>query len=324
MCQEALPEIIEGFFVYLENIQGKSPNTVKEYFYDLRTFFRFLKVKRGIADVEDMGSIKINDIDLQFIKSINLNDLYAYMSFLSNQKHNNARTRARKVASIKTFFKYLTNKAKLLNVNPAAELESPKIGSRNPVYLSLDESRELLDAVSGPFKERDYAILTLFLNCGLRLSELVGINISNIKDDTLKVIGKGNKERTVYLNDACLEAIEAYLKVRPHDGIKDKDALFLSKLKKRISPKTVQFIVKKYISNAGLDSKKYSAHKLRHTAATLIYKYGDIDIRTLQQVLGHENISTTQIYTHVDNEMVRHAINSNPLAKNNDIEKNDD
>ncbi|MDK2992660.1 MAG: hypothetical protein PWP48_1893 [Clostridiales bacterium] len=316
------PDIINDFLIYLENVQGKSPNTAKEYFYDLRTFFRFLKIRRGMVDErEDIRSIDIRDIDLSIVKSVQLSDLYAYISFLSNQKHNNARSRARKVASIRTFFKYLTNKAKLLSVNPAIELESPKVGSRNPVYLSLEESRELLASVDGPFKERDYAILTLFLNCGLRLSELVGINIGDIKEDTLRVIGKGNKERTVYLNEACLNAIEIYLKTRPHDGVKDREALFLSKLKKRISPKTVQYIVKKYISNAGLDSTKYSTHKLRHTAATLMYKYGDIDIRTLQQLLGHENISTTQIYTHVDNDMVRHAVNSNPLSQETEHDK---
>ncbi|MBZ4664766.1 tyrosine recombinase XerC [Mahella sp.] len=316
MRTNGTPDIINDFLIYLENIQGKSPNTVKEYFYDLRTFFRFLKMRRDMVDEsEDIRSIDIRDIDLSIVKSVQLSDLYAYISFLSNQMHNNARSRARKVASIRTFFKYLTNKAKLLSVNPAVELESPKVGSRNPVYLSLEESRELLASVDGPFKERDYAILTLFLNCGLRLSELVGINIGDIREDTLRVIGKGNKERTVYLNEACLNAIENYLKTRPHDGVKDREALFLSKLKKRISPKTVQHIVKKYISNAGLDSTKYSTHKLRHTAATLMYKYGDIDIRTLQQLLGHENISTTQIYTHVDNDMVRHAVNSNPLSQ---------
>lgn len=315
MQMDGIPDVLKDFLIYLETVQGKSPNTVKEYFYDLRTFFRFLKTKRGIIEnVQDIASIDISDVDLSLIKSVQLNDLYAYISFLSNQKRNNARSRARKVASIRTFFKYLTTKAKLLPVNPAIELESPKVGSRNPIYLSLEESRELLASVNGPFKERDYAILTLFLNCGLRLSELVGINISDIKDDTLRVIGKGNKERIVYLNEACTDAINAYLKVRPHDDVKDRDALFLSKLKQRISPKTVQYLVKKYVVSAGLDETKYSTHKLRHTAATLMYKYGDIDIRTLQQLLGHENISTTQIYTHVDNDMVRRAVNSNPLS----------
>lgn len=307
--------IIKDFLNYMETIKGKSRNTTKEYYYDLRMFFRFMKVYRKLVNEgSEFENIDISDIDGEFIKSITLSDLYSYMSFLSRERDDNASTRARKVASIKSFFNYVTNKAKLIEYNPASELESPKILKRLPKYLNLDESKRLLESIDGKHRERDYAIVTLFLNCGLRLSELVGINLKNVKKDTLTVIGKGNKERTIYLNNACLAAIEAYMRVRPVEGVRDKNALFLSERKQRISNKTVQFIVKKYIKQSGLDPERYSTHKLRHTAATLMYKHGKVDIRSLQEILGHESVSTTEIYTHVDSTQLKNAVDSNPLA----------
>ena len=309
------PVIIRDFLNYMETIKGKSKNTIKEYYYDLRTFFRFMKIHRNLVpSTTEFANIKINDIDINLIKTISLSDLYEFMSFLSRERNNKSNSRARKVACIKSFFNYLSTKAKLLEYNPASELESPKNVKRLPKYLNIDESKKLLDVVDGKHRERDYAIITLFLNCGLRLSELVSININNIKNDTLTVIGKGNKERTIYLNKACIRAIEAYMQVRPKDSVKDKNALFLSERKQRISNKTVQYIVKKYICESGLDPERYSTHKLRHTAATLMYKYGKVDIRALQQILGHESISTTEIYTHVDNAQLKNAVESNPLA----------
>lgn len=236
------------------------------------------------------------------------------MSFVSNQRSNSAYARARKVASLKSFFNYLTHKAKLIDKNPASELESPKIVKRLPRYLNIDESKQLLTSVEGEHSARDYAILTLFLNCGIRLSELVGINLNSIRNNTLTVIGKGDKERIIPLNSACIAAIDAYRKVRPVDGVKDKKALFLSERKQRISKATVQHLVKKYIVSAGLDPRKYSTHKLRHTAATLMYKYGHVDIRALQELLGHESISTTEIYTHLDTQQLKNAVESNPLS----------
>ncbi len=312
---DGTPIIIRDFLNYMETIKGKSKNTVKEYFYDLRLFLRFIKKYKNLVpgDIE-FDNIDIYDVNIELIKTVTLSDLYEFISFLSRERDNNPTTRARKVASLKSFFNYLTNKAKLLNYNPASELESPKVFKRLPKYLNIDESKQLLNVIEGKHQERDYAIITLFLNCGLRLSELVNININNIKNDTLRVTGKGNKERTIYLNEACINAINDYLKVRPVDGVKDKNALFLSERKQRISNKTVQHIVKKYIALSGLDPERYSTHKLRHTAATLMYKYGKVDIRALQQILGHESISTTEIYTHVDNSQLRNAIDSNPLA----------
>ncbi|HOJ12105.1 MAG TPA: tyrosine recombinase XerC [Clostridiales bacterium] len=308
--------VIRDFLNYMGTIKGKSKNTIKEYYYDLRTFFRFMKQYKNIVNPNtEFDSINIDDIDIDFIKTITLSDLYEFMSFLSRERDNASNSRARKVASIKSFFNYLANKAKLLEYNPASELESPKVMKRLPKYLNVDESKKLLEVIDGKHRERDYAIITLFLNCGLRLSELVNININNIKEDTLTVIGKGNKERTIYLNNACISAINSYMQVRPVDSVKDKNALFLSERKQRISNKTVQHIVKKYILMSGLDPERYSAHKLRHTAATLMYKYGKVDIRALQQILGHESVATTEIYTHVDNTQLRNAVDSNPLAE---------
>ncbi|WP_050355040.1 tyrosine recombinase XerC [Gottschalkia purinilytica] len=310
-----MPLLLEDFLVYIETIKGKSPNTAKEYYFDLRTFFRFLKIRYRLVDKDTpFDDIDILDIDESIIRKVNLQDLYAFISFVDRNRDNKNYAKARKVASIRSFFKFLHSKLKVIDENPALELESPKTNTRHPVYLSLNEAERLLDAIEGPFKERDYAIITLFLNCGLRLSELVSIDIDKIKGDILTVIGKGDKERTIYLNEACLYAIEKYLKVRPTEGLKDPNALFISKRKNRISDKTVQYLVKKYIQSAGLNTEKYSTHKLRHTAATLMYKYGNVDIRALQQILGHENVSTTQIYTHVDDERLRSAVKSNPLS----------
>ncbi|QCH28159.1 tyrosine recombinase XerC [Clostridium tyrobutyricum] len=315
-----LPKSLNNFFNYLETIKGKSKNTVEGYKIDLTMFFKFIKLYRGLVPKEcDFHNIKISDVGTELIKSIDLNDLFAFISFTENYRDNGSYARARKVASLKSFFRYLYGKAKIISENPASELESPQINKRNPIYLSLDESKSLLKAIESTdcrFKERDYCMITLFLNCGMRLSELCGIDISKIKDDTLTVVGKGNKERTIYLNKACLKSLNNYLTVRKYeyDKIKDKDALFISKNYTRINKRSVELILKKYLKAAGLDTKKYTPHKLRHTAATLMYKYGNVDIRSLQKILGHENVSTTQIYTHVDDEKLREAVKSNPLS----------
>lgn len=310
-----MPDVLRDYFNYMQTIKGKSINTLLVYFYDLRIFFRFMKIHRNIADKnDDFEKIIISDIDIKLIRTITLSDLYSYMSFVTNSRTNYSIARARKVASLKSFFNYLTNKAKVLDVNPASELESPKIMKRLPKYLNIDESKQLLSSIDGKHSERDYAIITLFLNCGLRLSELVGININDIRNESLTVIGKGDKERNIPLNNACIEAIKSYMKVRPANEIKDRNALFISDRKRRISKELVQKTVKKYIKQSGLDPKRYSTHKLRHTAATLMYRYGKVDIRALQEILGHESIATTEIYTHLDNQQLKNAVESNPLA----------
>ena len=309
-----IPQDVRNFLSYLSNIKGKSDNTINEYYYDLRTFFRFMKCHRNISSYDDFDEINCSDINTDFIRNITLEDLYEYLMYANSDRENNANARARKVSSLKSFFNYLSSKAHLLDVNITKELDSPKIPSKLPVFLSLDESLQLLENIEGEFQTRDYCIITLFLNCGMRLSELVGINITDIHGDSLTVTGKGNKQRTVYLNDACKNALKSYMEVRPKDGVKDRKALFLSKQKTRISNNMVYRMIKKNLERAGLDTNIYSPHKLRHTAATLMYKYGNVDVRALQEILGHEHLSTTQIYTHIDEEQLRKAVNKNPLS----------
>ncbi len=309
-----LPSIVIRYLDYLSAIKSKSELTVLEYASDLRMFFRYLKQSRGLADknipIED---VRISDLTDDFIFSITLNDAYAFLAYCRNVRKNNNNARARKAVAIKRFYRYLEVNS-YIEKSPVMHLESPQTKRALPKYLTLEQSIALLESVEGKFKERDYCILTLFLNCGLRLSELVGINLSHIKDDnTLRVLGKGNKERTVYLNNACLEAISDYLKVRPADGLKDRDALFISKQKNRISRQSVQKIVEGCLERSGLAGMGFSTHKLRHTAATLMYQYGDVDPLQLKEILGHENLSTTEIYTHVFSEQLREAVDSNPL-----------
>ncbi|MCK9479681.1 MAG: tyrosine recombinase XerC [Firmicutes bacterium] len=308
------PQVLRDFLSYIDTIKGKSQNTAKEYFYDLRTFFRFLKVHYKLVSGKiDFESIEISDVDINILSKVTLSDLYEYLAYTNRVRQNIASSRARKVSSLKTFYKYLTVNKSYFSNNPAKDLEIPKIGKSLPKYLSLADSKLLLEAADGVNK-RDYCMLTLLLNCGLRVSELTSINISDIKETTLTVTGKGNKQRIIYLNDACVRAIKIYLEVRPKDKVKDRDALFLNKNKQRIGARGVQLIVKKYLALAGLDAKKYSTHKLRHTAATLMYRYGNVDIRILQEILGHENLSTTQIYTHTESAQLQQAVDKNPLS----------
>ena len=317
------PEYLNSFLDYSATILNKSPNSIKEYNYDIINFLKFIKIHFKLTNETELENITINDIDVNTLKKITLNDIHAYLAYMTNTFHSKAATRARKASTIRIFFKYLTQKENLLEINPAQNLENPKLDRRLPRYLTLDDSKKLLEITANEDEnrnaKRDFAIITLFLNCGMRLSELVGINISDIEfsECKMKVIGKGNKERTIYLNKACMKAIKDYLDIKP-EGLKDNqnsnNALFLSERHTRISRRTVQHIVEKELSAAGLDSKKCSVHKLRHTAATLMYQYGQVDIRALQELLGHESISTTEIYTHVDNSQVRNAVESNPLA----------
>lgn len=318
--EKNLPPRVLDYLSYLTTIKGKSPNTVDAYTYDITLFLKYMMVFKGLCDKDsDFDTIDISSIDDSFYKEITLSNLYSYMSFIEKQRENSTYARARKVASLRTFFKYLHSKARIIDFDPTTELETPRIQKRNPVYLTLDESVNLLQSLDKNSKDyyRDYCILTLFLNCGLRLSELISIKRDMIKEDTIRVIGKGNKERTVYLNKACLKAIEDNLNTINLDGVlpEYKDYLFLSNHKKPISKRTVERLVKKHIQESGLSGKKYTPHKLRHTAATLMYKHGNVDIRSLQTILGHENLSTTQIYTHTDDENLRESIKSNPLSE---------
>ena len=335
MDRSDAPQVLRDFLVYHETIRGHSRNTVDEYYLDLRNFLRYLKLSRGLVPRKsELDEISIQDVDVQFLSKVTLAEIYDYLSFLARDRIKQpnsaepefgltATSRARKIAAIRSFFKYLTVKAKLLEENPVQDLDTPKLPKTLPRYLTLEECQRLLSAVDGRNQERDYCILCLFLNCGLRISELVGLNISDDHGDNLRVVGKGNKERTVYLNDACRAALDRYLEVRRSLAPPRVAALFLSNRRTRMSVDAVQVMVKKNLTKAGLDASLYSTHKLRHTAATLMLQNG-VDIRTLQEVLGHENLNTTQIYTHIDNAELRTAAAANPLGHFTPKEKKDE
>lgn len=319
------PEIIKGFLIYHETIKGHSKKTVEEYYLDLRTFFRYLKIVRGIVPRNtELDEISISDIDLDFVKSVTVSEAYEYLAFLSRDRVKNQRsrdaeygtkasTRARKVSTLRSYYKYLCVKSKQIDTNPLQDLDVPKIPNSLPRYLTLSEAQSLLSSVDSKNKERDYCILCIFLNCGLRISEIVGLNIQDIRDDHLRVFGKGSKERIIYLNQSTSDAIAQYMEVRNSIAAIDNNALFLSNRRTRISREAVHSMVKNSLKRAGLDPDKYSSHKLRHTAATLMLQSG-VDVRTLQEVLGHENLNTTQIYTHIDNTELRIAAEANPLS----------
>lgn len=320
------PQVLREFLIYHENIKGQSQLTISEYYLDLRMFLRFVKLMRGDMPMSTpLEDIPIKDIDLQFIQNIETSDIYDFLSYLANDRelhpesgvpeHGISPTaRARKLSAIKSFYKYLTVRTKQLDENPVADLEYPKLRKSLPKYLTLEQSAALLQAVSGPNQKRDYAILMLFLNCGIRRSELVGLNLTDVYEDRIRVVGKGNKERFVYFGTACRKAIDDYLAERQNVELSDNRALFGSRDKNRISVTAVHRLVKKALLQAGLDSTQFSAHKLRHTAATMMLS-GGVDVKTVQEVLGHENLNTTQIYTHIENTELKIAAEANPLSK---------
>lgn len=320
------PQILRDFLVYHENIKGQSQLTISEYYLDLRMFLRFMKLMRCDMPIDtNLDDIDIKDIDIHFIEQIDTSDIFDFLSYLANDRAVNpdsaapdygisAAARARKLSAIKSFYKYLTVRTKQLEENPVADLEYPKLRKSLPKYLTLEESAALLQAVSGPNEKRDYAILMLFLNCGIRRSELVNLNLTDVYEDRIRVVGKGNKERFVYFGSACRKAIDAYLPERNKKVLSDNRALFGSRDNNRISVTAVHRLVKKALLQAGLDSTQFSAHKLRHTAATMMLS-GGVDVKTVQEVLGHENLNTTQIYTHIENTELKIAAEANPLSK---------
>ena len=312
------PAFLRDFLTYNETIKGKSSRSVEGYYIDLRTFFRYMLLVRGkVPKDTEFDKIDISAVDTELVRSVTISDLYAFMVYCKDELKNNTATRARKTSTLRIFFRYMSVQTHQIPTNPAELLESPKVKQSLPRHLTLENSLELLNSVDGANERRDYCILTLFLNCGLRLSELCGLNLSDISSDgIMTVTGKGNKERAVYLNDSCLSAVKAYLAVRPNEGIvvTDKNALFISRNHRRISPKTVQHIVKTYLEKAGLGGMGFSTHKLRHTAATLMYQHGYVDIRVLKDILGHANLGTTQIYTHVSDAQIKRAVDANPLS----------
>lgn len=320
------PVVLREFLTYHETIKGQSPRTISEYYLDLRMFFRFMKLMRGDMPIHTrLEDIDIKDVDLDFIRGITTSDIFDFLSYLANDRTPNPDSpapeygispaaRARKLSALKSFYKYLTVRTKQLTENPVADLEYPKLRKSLPKYLTLEQSSALLQAVSGPNEKRDYAILMLFLNCGIRRSELVGLNLTDVYEDRIRVVGKGNKERIVYFGTACRKAIDAYLPERSKKVLTDNRALFGSRDGNRISVTAVHRLVKKALLQAGLDASQFSAHKLRHTAATMMLS-GGVDVKTVQEVLGHENLNTTQIYTHIESTELKIAAEANPLSK---------
>ena len=320
------PQILRDFLTYHETIKGQSQRTISEYYLDLRMFLRFMKLMRNEMPIHTrLDDIDIRDVDIEFIRGITTSDFFDFLSYLANDRTPNPDSpapdygispaaRARKLSALKSFYKYLTVRTKQLTGNPVADLEYPKLRKSLPKYLTLEQSAALLKAVSGQNQARDYAILMLFLNCGIRRSELVGLNLTDVYEDRIRVIGKGNKERFVYFGTACRKAIDAYLPERKKKVLTDNRALFGSRDNNRISVSAVHRLVKKAFLQAGLDATQFSAHKLRHTAATMMLS-GGVDVKTVQEVLGHENLNTTQIYTHIESTELKIAAEANPLSK---------
>ena len=320
------PQILRDFLIYHETIKGQSPRTIHEYYLDLRMFLRFVRLMRNDMPITTcLDDIPIKDIDVPFLREIRTSDVFDFLSYLANDRAVNPESlapdygisptaRARKLSAIKSFYKYLTVRTKLLQENPVADIEYPKLRKSLPKYLTMDQAKALLQAVEGPNQIRDYAILMIFLNCGIRRSELVGLNLSDIYEDRLRVVGKGNKERFVYFGTPCRKAIDAYLVERKKKILTDNRALFASRNGNRISVTAVHRLVEKALKQAGLDATQFSAHKLRHTAATMMLS-GGVDVKTVQEVLGHENLNTTQIYTHIENTELKIAAEANPLSK---------
>ncbi len=320
------PEVLREFLNYMLTIRGRSPRTVDGYYIEIRTFLRYLKLCKthSISDesIEHFRTIPIYDVTLDMIRSVKLLDVYAYLNFVHTQLGNDASARARKTTALRSFYHYLSVKANYLDDNPLKNLETPSIKKSLPKYLTLEQSKQLLKSASPngaadvlPSSSREFCMLTLFLNCGMRLSELVGINLEDIRDDrSLYLLGKGNKERTVYLNDACLDSIRRYLS--DTSELKRQDnALFVGRTGKRLSPRRVEQLVEQALKNAGLAQNGITPHKLRHTAATLLYQYGHVDIRILKELLGHVSLSTTEIYTHVSNVQLEDAAECSPLSE---------
>lgn len=322
-----LPDLVNEYISELSIVKGRSNQTVNEYISDLRLFFRFLAAKRmGLQSPDELEkNFNLSYIDVDFISDVTLKDVNEFLIYCAGARSNNTTTRSRKASSVRGFFKYISDKMHYIDVNPVSQLEVAKRKKELPRYLTLEESIQLLNSVEGPNKARDYCILTLFLNCGLRLAELVGLDVRdvNLTEKTMIVTGKGNKQRKIYLNKACVDALSAYLQVRPQNNLKgdDRNALFISRLKKRIGRQAVQLMVYHYLEVIGLNGQHYSCHKLRHTAATLMYQHGNVDVLVLKEMLGHEAIATTEIYTHLESKQLREAAKRNPLSKEFDPSK---
>ena len=321
---DTMPARAKDFLNYQSIIKNRSATTVEQYCLDLRLFFKFMfcklnNISSALIENEDV-TMDISVFDDNFYNTVTLGDAYEFLAYCRNERENKEKARARKVSSLRAFFKYLRMNG-IIEDNPMINLDSPKLSKNLPKYLNVEQAKKLLSVIDGANRERDYCIVTLLLNCGMRLSELVSLDYNKITFDgdsaSIIITGKGSKQRTVYLNHACVAAINAYMRVRTKDGVKDRNALFLSNRHTRISPKTVQHMVDVYLEKAGFGGMGFSVHKLRHTAATLMYQTGKVDVLALKEILGHENLNTTQIYTHLLDEQLKKAVEANPLANIN-------
>lgn len=310
------PDFLNEYWFNLVVAKGKSERTVEGYLIDIRTFLRYLIYMDSEEEI-DFEKISIRNFDVNRLENVNLQKIYEYIFFLQDERENNAKTISRKISSLKSLYKYLTKSVMILKNDPTTNLELPKLKKTMPKYLTLEQSQDLLESAEddGNYSARDYCIITLFLNCGMRLSELVGLNLSDINftENKMKLLGKGNKERYIYFNNACRESLLEYINSR-ENSVQDPDAVFLSRKNRRISRRRVEQIIDNHLRKIGLSGQGYSVHKLRHTAATLMYQYGNVDTLTLKEILGHESIATTEIYTHLSSNILQNAAESSPLA----------
>ena len=320
----SFPRFLRDYANYLSAVEGKSEKTICEYLLDLRTFFRYYIMDRDDLDIpiEELEAISISDLTMSDVAKIDTQIIVNFIAYTRNERKNNSSTRNRKLSAIKSFFRHMHNKKHYIDRNPAADIDGIQKSKTLSKYLTVDEAVRLLEAVNSDTesktRQRDYSIIALFLNTGMRLSELVGLNVESFDPEItfVKVLGKGSKERIIYLNNAARDAVISYLRQRldPRFIHTSDHAFFLSARQQRISPKTIQWMVNKYLDLAGLGSKGYSVHKLRHTAATLMYQSGKVDIRVLKDILGHEQLNTTQIYTHLVSKNLEEAMDKNPLS----------
>ena len=322
------PACLTEYLNYLTTIKNRSQLTALNYYTDIRMFMRFLKIKNKlVAEDAEFSEITISDLDEKYIRNVTLSDVMEFLSFTVSERSNQAKARSRKAVSLRQFYKFLTNNKAWFTASPILNLELPSPKNALPKHLTLQECEQLLKNGFGDFSSwmdyRDYAMIVMFLNCGMRLSELVGLDVNDFSENldpsqpdvvyiSVKVIGKGNKERIVYLNNQCVDALTKYKAIRATVVEPKVKALFVSKQGKRITNRRVEQIIDDRLRICGLSGKGISVHKLRHTAATLMYQNG-VDVRVLKEVLGHENLNTTQIYTHVVNSQLRDAINRNPV-----------
>lgn len=312
------PQYLNEFFTYQRVVKIKAEKTLESYYIDLRLFLRYVKLVRNGEDPRaSMRDMSISDVPLDYIRDFSKLDILNYLSYVATERKNTAKTRHRKLASLKVFYNCLYRDLNLIPNDPAKDVDYPKMHEHLPKFLTLDDSIKLLENMNAddPYYFRDYCIITLFINCGMRLSELVGLNMQdvNLDERTMRLLGKGNKERIIHINDACALSIVQYIGERKPSPT-EPNALFLSKRGTRITNRRVQQIVDNALRDSNLDNQGYSTHKLRHTAATLMYQYGKVDTLILKEILGHKSISTTEIYTHISNESVKEAMDASPLA----------